>query len=320
MKKHPFLLALWSALYVLVGSYAITVTGSIILRTIFNEETALVAFINSILHITILPALVLLPVTLFVRRWGLSLLLIPPVIFFAVAFLPHLLPKTIEPPPQNAPQLRIMTFNLLAHNRDFTDVIAILRESEADIIALQEVSIQAADAIQSHLTALYPYQVIYPGGIPGIGILSKYPITDEVVWRTVLQQQRVMIDWNGRDLVVYNVHPMTPISSGGFNGRNREIADILARIALEEHPVLLVGDFNMTDLADPYRDITAQFEDAYHIAGQGIGYTYFLRGIPLLRIDYLFYRAPFRAFSARVGKEGGGSDHRPLIVSLALEQ
>lgn len=316
MKQHPLILALWNAFYVLTGSYAITVTGSIILRTLFDEQVVFVAFINSVLHVTILPALILLPICLLLRRWGLSVLLIPPVIFFGVIFAPRLLPKSIEPPPENAPQLQIMTFNLLAHSRDFTDVVTILRESGADIIALQEVSIEAADAIQANLNELYPHQVMHPGGIPGIGILSRYPIPQEAVWRTVLQQQRVVIDWDGRDIVIYNVHPMTPMSSGGFSGRNTEIADILERIAAEDQPVLLIGDFNMTDLAESYADITVVFEDAYRVAGQGIGYTYLLRGLPLLRIDYVFYRAPFRAFAASVGDEGGGSDHRPLSVSL----
>lgn len=305
--------------FVLVASYAVTVSGSILLRTLFDEDVTLVAFINAVLHVTILPALVLLPLSLILRRWGVSLLLLPPVIFFGVMYAPRLLPKNIQPPADAAPQLHVMTFNLLALDRDYGEVMEILRESGADIISLQEVTDKAAEAIQQNLTDLYPYSVFYPGGIPGIGLLSKYPIKEDSVWRTVLQQLRVVIDWDGCDLVLYNVHPMTPMASTGFSGRNEEIANLLERIATETDPVLLMGDFNTTDIADPYSAITAEFEDAYRVAGEGIGITHHLRGIPILRIDYVFYRAPFRAYAASVNQNGGGSDHRPLSVSLVWD-
>jgi len=51
--------------------------------------------------------------------------------------------------------------------------------------------------------------------------------------------------------------------------------------------------------------------------------TTFPRHIPcspsLVRIDYVFHSDKFTAINADVLRSTGGSDHRPLVVTLALD-
>lgn len=147
-----------------------------------------------------------------------------------------------------------------------------------------------------------------------------------------------MIDVRGTPLIVYNLHPTHPGMTGeGFFRpayRRREIEELLARAAKEKEPVILAGDFNMTDLTEDYGRIAAQYHDAYRQVGWGMGFTFpdqrypnalsgapFNRELPFppwMRLDYVFYSAPLRAAEAHVWPDSGGSDHRPLWVRLAL--
>ena len=86
----------------------------------------------------------------------------------------------------------------------------------------------------------------------------------------------------------------------------------------------------MTAEANDYTRLTqgAALWDAFREVGEGLGPTFpninfggaFWAYIPpLFRIDYIFYRQPFRAVEASVWHTHGGSDHYPVLATLALE-
>ena len=85
--------------------------------------------------------------------------------------------------------------------------------------------------------------------------------------------------------------------------------------------VLIAGDFNITDQSADYQRITVVYDDSYKQVGYGMGTT-FPAHIPflpsLLRIDYVFHSEDFTPLQADVLYSSGGSDHRPLVVELAL--
>lgn len=76
------------------------------------------------------------------------------------------------------PKLRIMTCNVLAYHKSTQPVIKNIQSVDADIIFLQEVNHQLADAINSQLSKHYPFQVLEPADHPaGMGVISRFPIT-----------------------------------------------------------------------------------------------------------------------------------------------
>src|SRR6478672_10889406 len=73
-------------------------------------------------------------------------------------------------------------FLVMTHNAGNTlappdRLAAMLRESGADLIGLQEVTRLHAEALEG-LADVYPYRVHQGDGIPGKGILSKFPLRD----------------------------------------------------------------------------------------------------------------------------------------------
>ena len=112
--------------------------------------------------------------------------------------------------------------------------------------------------------------------------------------------------------------------------RAQQIAAMLALAALDSGPILLIGDFNTTDMDENYRRITANFADTFREVGWGMGFTNPdwqhdnpRRGVSFMpmyqRIDYVFHNQFFTPVEARVWSSSGGSDHRPLYALLALK-
>src|SRR5439155_14584693 len=106
-----------------------------------------------------------------------------------------------------------------------------------------------------------------------------------------------------RTMVIATAHAADPLPRdcpafrpGCFDPSRRDAQVLHVRASLDPfiahgEPVILLGDFNLTDREAAYRDLTVGLWDAYRIVGAGFGSTWgppmlLSRGIPLLRIDY----------------------------------
>ncbi len=100
-------------------------------------------------------------------------------------------------------------------------------------------------------------------------------------------------------------------------------------------PIIVTGDFNMTDQNVSYNFVAGVLRDSWREAGLGLGHTFpsnNLNARPtfnvaglypmmwLVRIDYIFHSAHWHAVSADLGNWDGQSDHRPVIVKLLLKK
>lgn len=89
-----------------------------------------------------------------------------------------------------------------------------------------------------------------------------------------------------------------------FAAVRRKSQSCLRLAANDSGPLMIVGDFNMTDQSADYGQITARYADTYREIGWGMGFTFpdfstlsaipgsvsglgFIR--PLARIDYVFH-------------------------------
>ena len=99
-----------------------------------------------------------------------------------------------------------------------------------------------------------------------------------------------------------------------------DLRGLLARLEGIEGPLVVIGDFNVTDQQSLYAPLTRRLRDAHRESGWGMGFTFSHRpdvGLALWRIDYVFYSPELVALSAKVG-DYAGSDHRPVIARLAF--
>ncbi len=321
----------------LTGAYGVVMTLLLLARSLVGESWMLVALFNSFVHMLLLPALVLLPVFLLLRRWRLALLMTPPVAAFVALYGIFFTARTPDIPP-DAPKFSLLTFNMHAESLHLDPMVALIREADADIVTLQELSVAAAERFTLEFGDVYPYRALHPteSSFLGQGVMSRYPITADVYWHIHLGHQRVALDMDGMPLTLYNTHPVHPFVNNGFHTelRYEEVGEVLARAAEDSGAVILAGDFNTTDQSDDYRRITARYTDSFREAGNGFGYTFpdfgHANSIPkrlpvrylplprLSRLDYVFHNGHLRGVEARVWPTSGGSDHRPLRVQLAI--
>jgi vancomycin resistance protein VanJ len=293
-----------------------------------------VEMLSSFLSWALLPSLFVLIVMTAMRRWRSAALWIVPTIAFFVLFgelfLPGLRSKPIDDFDEIASgrHLRVMTWNLKGNTlSDPQPQIDILRDSGADIIALQEVSHDSAPAIEAQLADLYPYRVLFPMGVAGTGLLSKYPIESREVFQLTpgaLYHCKVVLDVDGEPITVISAHPAPPLSLSQFRYYSLRRSEIgaLVQMASQGGPVLLMGDFNITDQSSLYPLLTdSGLHDTFREAGWGFGPTWparlqpIGRFCPLLRMDFIWHTDDFQALSVRIGRRAV-SDHLAVIADL----
>jgi endonuclease/exonuclease/phosphatase (EEP) superfamily protein YafD len=320
---------LLNTLVALSGAYGLSVTGFLALRWLIGEQWSLVALFNSFAHLLFVPALPLILICMLLRRFRVIVLLIAPLLAFLISYGFFFTSRPSRAAP-NALRINILTFNLKSQIENFDSMDGVIREADADVVALQELSEVAASHLDSEFAASYPYRALHPQPgepIPGQGILSRFPIESNDFWRIYFGQQRVTLNAEGQTFTLYNVHTFFPFTVNGFARRTEEITDILRRAENDSGPIIIAGDFNLTDQEDDYWRVAAQYTDTYREIGQGMGFTFpNYRGVnprlsflpPLARIDYIFHNELVDGVEVRVWPSSGGSDHRPLYAVLAL--
>lgn len=270
-------------------------------------------------------------------------------IFLIPAYAP--LPRpSIDP---DTPTFTLITYNFLDSNRDKDTSVAWLRQSNADVLLLEEISSRSTVASLDPLREVYPYEASIQGDNR---ILSKYPFLEEDVVQLTSSipmrlALRVVIAPHNQPIALYSVHmwlpeegkanipvnlsrfpflsrmPFSMILSYNEKDRNANIRDILAHLATEPYPHIVAGDFNMSATSLIYSELDAVLDDAQRTAGNGIGMTWPVGNTlntnlrllpPLLRIDYVWYSAGLVALSTLVG-EPIGSDHLPMTVTMAIQ-
>lgn len=289
-----------------------------------------------------LPVLVLLAAALVTRtKLGLVLLAAPVLIFaadYGGQFTPN--PRAVLADVPGHHGLQVMTWNAGMSGDGAGELRALLRTAQPDVVVVQEVSSHMSKVLTEELDDLYPYRsFVLPGASTSLGLLSRYPILEEDAWTDWMgcQCQRVVVDWGGQPITVINAHVWGPVMQLEWVGRLpllRSFRDahqrltfdtLLAMVEAESNPVLLAGDFNTTEQQANYRRATKVMRDAFAEGGWGFGFTYpnptveFGIGVPLIRIDHIFYDRNWRAVHTRT-RAIAGSDHLSVGTELWLRE
>ncbi len=301
---------------------------------LFTEANPLVGLVRTFFSLMMLPALLFLPLALLLRRWRLSALLFPAFVGFFAYYGAFLLPRG-DQPAGGGHGIRLMSFNIQFTQDEFDSLGAILRDTAPDIVALQEVSPEAARFFKQEFEHDYPHQALHPRqqDHAGQGLLSRIPIRRDRYVRfedleAKLGHQYVELEVDGQTLTVINTHPVPPYApERGFNARPHtlELNRIVEHARQVKGPLILVGDFNMSDQFEEYELLVGSYRDAFREVGEiELGFTYPNgRRLPLpqiLRLDYFFYNDFIHALWARTVPESGSSDHRPLLVQFTIEE
>lgn len=240
--------------------------------------------------------------------------------------------------PTKALDLRVLTYNLNYGNTDWDEIEASIRAANADVVALQEVTADAATHLPGRLRDLYPHTALRPAqAASGFALLSRHPITSEHHLEPefgFFGTQVATLDIGGQPVQLLNVHlqPALPKRGDGplqiaqtvfamERVRAQEIQRILAERA-PELPALMLGDFNTLSILGVistahdagFLDTAPQVlqnPDTEHptwhwrLPSDTVRY----------RIDYILHSHHWQTTAHQVFYEGS-SDHFPVVAAL----
>jgi endonuclease/exonuclease/phosphatase family metal-dependent hydrolase len=246
--------------------------------------------------------------------------------------------QVAEPAPGRT--FRVMTYNIhhgegLDGRVDLERIAALIKESGADLVALQEVDkgvtrtaqrdLPAELAALTGLSCVFSNNFPYQGGEYGNAILTRFPIKHGTnlhypmlrpgEQRGILQ---LTLDVFGREVVFMNTHI-------DYRGDDAERWLNVGEIEKLVHhhsgkPIILCGDFNDTPGSRVIKRLGETFDDVWLKAGRGDGFTIPAK-VPRKRIDYIWLSqgSPLEPLQAGV-PHSEASDHLPVVVELRFRQ
>lgn len=323
--------------------YFAGLTLYLILRLVVGDRHWSIGALNIFAIYYFVPLLVTVPLVMVLRARRLTMFGVILAMVASFWTTPYFVPKAAALPTGQV--LRVMTFNIWAQNPDTSDIERYIRQVNPDIVALQESTAKYAQEGIATLRGQYPYQANI-GYMWGNLILSRYPILSEekipqASQRTYSDQQRITVKVGDQTIALYNIHLSYPLlgrtriqsplwfieSASRYDDkpRNEQLQMLLKRLESETLPMIVMGDFNMSDQSPTYQTIAARLNDSWKEQGWGLGASWpnaRKAGLPafvppLIRIDYIWHSNAFRVVEIKQGI-ALGSDHIPLIATLEL--
>jgi len=227
-------------------------------------------------------------------------------------------------PWQAAPErepLRVVSWNMLLHNRQPEAALRQLELYDADLIFLMEVNVAWRDLIQSKFADRYFWRFAEREDNFGIAVLTRREadrIQMEYWGPDRLPSARVESEWEGRPFTAFFTHPPPPARSWLARSRDAQLMEVAEQVRQATQPVLVAGDFNATPWSWIYRDFEAKTDLQNAALGDGARSTWFpfkpwpLLGLP---IDHLLVGPAWTVSRFEIG-DPAGSDHCPLVVDL----
>ena len=238
----------------------------------------------------------------------------------------------------------VLVFNIHAGKdaggkRNLTEVAALARDVQADLVLLQEVDRGTKrsgneDQVKvlgdaSGLATAFGRSLDYDGGQYGIAALSRAGFDAQFTESLPVTPVQARSGGSHEPRAALVVVARTPIgrltalnthldASREDTYRLQEVAHVLTIIERSKRsklPILAGGDFNAEPGSEVHkRVLAAGLRDSWLECGSGDGFTY-PADKPIKRIDYLFLTGSLKCSSARV-IDTRISDHRPLLVTV----
>lgn len=318
--------------------YAVLVVGWAVARRLVGDGFWLLALVNAFAIYLFAPLPLAALLALLARRRVAWLALAAVTLLLVSSFGAEIVPPlSVVHAGADAPALTVMTYNVLYTTTGAEPLAATIAQAEPDLIAFQELSYLRAQALAQMMGERYPHRTPIAADhcYVQVAIWSRYPILEiEDVDPDVLCRLRsVVIDFDGQPIRVVNVHAWSYTGidresvERSFRWRHEQLDLIRDMVEGQPEPLVLLGDLNSTPMSEVYETLSARYTDAFTEAGWGLGHTFPAesgrwRGVPypdrLVRIDYIFHSAEWRAEESWVAEWDGTSDHLPVVAKLRL--
>lgn len=213
--------------------------------------------------------------------------------------------------------LRVVSFNLMTRNVDTNAVAAVILHNQADLIFLQEV--RDPELLATRISNMYGDAPTYIATDDRLNlmIVSRFPVLEEPSEGKI---QRAVVKAPQGNIVLRNLHSVKGIRSDAM--QQKLIAGLSEEVSRMAAPIIVAGDFNLTQDNDGYRELRTWLFNAHEEAGSGFGFTFPTPSrrvgwlFPFVRIDHLFVSRHFAVLSSSTVKDYGNSDHFPIEMEV----
>lgn len=233
--------------------------------------------------------------------------------------------------------IRVVTYNMNWDGNRFSVTapaksLTLLRQMDADIVLLQEVTPFWFNALKSNLSRVYPYMAFKNGDhAGGMAYISKYRVTRSQYLKPPVPgvwHHGVIMDVESPfgPLQVLNLHLTPPLISKAKPNfsprpffstcliREKEICYFFNHMQ-KDKPTIIAGDFNEGD-----NSFVSYYlkQHGFRDAPSPNDYSWQWKVGPFQvkrKLDHVFYNPYFRLEHVRIIHDGD-SDHFPIIVDL----
>lgn len=245
-----------------------------------------------------------------------------------------------EGPAVTGQPLSVLSYNVLYEGGRPELVIDTIRETDTDLVVLQEVTPAWAARLRQAFSERYPHaRYDAREGTLGYAVLSRLPLGQARLLGPEKKPfaQVLLVYVGGRAVALANVHLYAPKSSinKGYgllaalehNAEERawQWGEVAAHLSAEHpgRPHLVVGDLNTADHEPLHRQVARAYVDTFRAARATPGLTWpalprgpLLRW-PVVRIDHVLATPHFAVDEAWV-TGGAGSDHLGVLARLRM--
>ena len=261
-------------------------------------------------------------ILLLLRAWKTAILGAVVVLVGVALQLPAIIPSAH---PSQAATITVLTANLRLGQADPAAVAALVKDHEVDLLAVQELTPQAADGLSAAgLDRELPYKLLAPReGGAGMGLWSRFPLRQKVVLNGFgFSPVQADITLDGRPMTIMSFHSKAPLYNRGTEQWTADLRSLAASMSETQSSLLVAGDFNATYDHRQFRALLVDgYTDAAQDAGAGWIPTYPADGPvgPVAGIDHVLLGRNLVGIDAQ-SLTLPGSDHLAVIARVALTE
>ena len=243
------------------------------------------------------------------RRWLILLLALP---------LPWLTASPSAPAATHpAATLSILSANLNLDNPDAKVLLAIVQQTQPDVVMLLELTPHYAAQLKTW--ADYPYQALEPEDSPfGMGMVSRVPLHAVQVIKDEedIRRMEAEISFNQRTVRLIAFHPMPPVRANFHQQRNVTLLSMAKAAQASSEPTIIAGDFN----ASPWSSAMVGLDGFGMCRASSLEGTWpAALGVVGLPLDQVLISPEWSVESNEVIPHPG-SDHRATFTRLQLNE
>ena len=295
-----------------------TIGASLILLSIshwFPLGINVFELLGAFAHFTMLGAAVVFLISAFYRKWLLASSSAIAVVMCGALVLPHFsILKTSE-----VGAFSVGQFNMYHGNTSPQKVFEEMRQTDVDVLVIQELNAQWQSVLDSTLKKEYPFYVEEPWDecCYGIGLYSKSPILEEqIIDLEGTPAIRVMLNVNGQIITIVTLHARPPVFPNETAERDLQLKKVALMAKEEEVPMIVFGDLNIV----PWDAVFKSFLEVGGLTAvrNGLQLTFPMDfGFPLIPIDHITYSQEWSP-TAFESVPISGSDHKGIVGSFKL--